>query len=363
MREHGLIIIVWLAAIAVVPLTGRDGYTCLFLEHQLILRHPCVKNMVGHEHVQGIEAVGIVVAGADFLSRLADHVIPGSRTSILLIGISHQIVKTIDAILTHDIVRLRKDREPDLALRGTIERLTIGVLGVRSRQAVIAILSGGVLVVLTGLGDRIGKPGALECLIEDRIIFQTFKDVTQDTGRLGNDLIHFLHVPIGHLDILIGDDRSAIKDRVTLLVHRGRDRTAEHRRDGSAGATHLQDGIQSVGEMVTGDVVAQTVAQSFQRIGGHAIMGYRRLGVVVQTVDIFRHALVAGGIAGILSVRVHHAVQSHTLQDIIEGRQRAVSGDKLLHRLSCSRIEVRLVNGLRASSSQHRQPRQQGTHI
>ena len=79
-------------------------------------------------------------------------------------------------------------------------------------------------------------------------------------------------------------------------------------------------------------------------------MWNHRLWVVVEAVYIQGHALIGRCIAGILTVRGHHAVESHACQNIVERCQVAVFLNERLYGLACEGIQVGLVRLLVAGA-------------
>ena len=94
--------------------------------------------------------------------------------------------------------------------------------------------------------------------------------------------------------------------------------------------------------MIEGDVVAETIGESFEGVLCHRIVIIHRL-VVIETVDIRCHSLIVGGETGVLSIRLHHTVHSAPLQDIVEGGQRGVVVEHRPYRLLCLSEAARLI--------------------
>ncbi len=105
--------------------------------------------------------------------------------------------------------------------------------------------------------------------------------------------------------------------------------------------------------MVTCDVIAQTVTQSLQTIGGHSIVFHHSLGVVPQAVNILFYAVIGRGVASILTIRGHIAVETGTLQYVSERSEIAVVGNKTFDSLSGRGVQVRLVRLLITGNQTH----------
>ena len=75
-RQHRFVVVVRFTTIHVVPLRNGCANTRWVFEYQLVLCHGSIEDVVCHEHVQGIEAVGVVVACAHSQSLFVHVVVP-----------------------------------------------------------------------------------------------------------------------------------------------------------------------------------------------------------------------------------------------------------------------------------------------
>ena len=158
--------------------------------------------MVSHEHVQGIPAVGIVVARAHGVSLLTDVVIPCSGTTINFICIVHEVLDTVDAVGTQHIIALSKDGVANLTLSRTIKLTTIGVGDVGRLVKLCCTCAVRECAVLNGCLDRVYKSSLLESLVEDGVAFQTVEGVAKQTRGAWHYPIELVYQTIGHLIVL-----------------------------------------------------------------------------------------------------------------------------------------------------------------
>ena len=200
--QHGLIVVVWVSSVDIVPLAGSQWHTTLFLEYQLVLSHRGVEYVVSHEHVQGIPAVGIVVARAHGVSLLTDVVIPCSGTTINFICIVHEVLETVDAVGTHHLITLGKDGIANLALCGTIKLTSVSVSDVCWFVKLRCSCTVGECAVLHRLLNRVNEPSLSERLIEDGVALKAVEGVAQQTGRAWHYPIELVYQTVGHLIVL-----------------------------------------------------------------------------------------------------------------------------------------------------------------
>ena len=206
-RQHCLIVIILISIGSIVPETAL-----ILLEHQLVLRHPCIQNMVGHKHVQRIVAIGVVISSADADTVLTDIIIPVGTIAINLISILNEVLKTIDTIAAHDLVRFCKDGIAHLA--DLLRRQFAGIVLTGNLRELVGF-------VLLKLQERVCQTCGLECLIEDGVVLGTVQIVASRLLLSRNDIINNMYNTVGCL--MVGAD-----DRCLVVEHGATNRVEGH---------------------------------------------------------------------------------------------------------------------------------------
>ena len=143
--------------------------------------------MVGYEHVQRVETVGIIIPGADGNTFFSDVVVPVGCTTIDAVGILNQVLKIIDAFLCHYFVRLGKECVHNLALSRMIQFVTISILRVRYR----------ILYIFSCLGQRVGQSGNFQCFSKDTKLAHAVQLLSYQSRITGNDRVYDVNYTIG----------------------------------------------------------------------------------------------------------------------------------------------------------------------
>ena len=147
--QQGFEILLRLVAEAEVPV----GVVGRILIDDAVDRHAGTQDVVSHKHVDHVELVGIVVAGADLDTILADVVIPGATVAVPLYALLLQVVETVDACSTESLVGLGKDCPLHQALLGIVQRVAVAVVVVVTH---VVSLGRAVLIILLFYEQRVG---------------------------------------------------------------------------------------------------------------------------------------------------------------------------------------------------------------
>ena len=149
--------------------------------------------MIGHEHVQCIEPVGIVVTGTYSVVGFAWIVVPGIGPSVPFIGFRLQVLDAVNAVSPENRVWLCEDSVHYLAVVGAVE---VNCL----LSAVIHVLAIGdsVCSILPIALQRVGQSGHLESGIEDAELRHAREMFRQQTGVARYHRVYDVYDTVGN---------------------------------------------------------------------------------------------------------------------------------------------------------------------
>ena len=166
--------------------------------------------MIGHEHVDHVEWIGVVVACADGDALLVDVVIPCTTIAVPLHALLLQVVEVVDAGSLEYIVGFSKDCPLDHALLGIIEGIAVAVVVVGA-QVIGHCRAVGVELLLNHQGVGISR--CLECGIEDAEVFLALHAQLVVGSAVGtrDDVGANVQDAVAGLDVALDDGRDVVE--------------------------------------------------------------------------------------------------------------------------------------------------------
>ena len=343
MGQQSLIVVVRLTAKSIVPVVGYIHILCV---HQLTVLHTSLEDVVTHKHVHHVVGISVVVTCRDRVASLVGIVVPLVGIAIPLDALFFQAGKVINATLGKCSIVLCKDGEFHLTLLRNVEGALVRVTGTRSLVVQMIASGRAIGIELLVLHQQAIQSALYQCLVEDGKFRISFQHLGQALCGARYHLVDNVYIAVGHL-MVIGDHFCLVVESYHTVIIQFRDKgRIEHGADLLTAriAQLFNVRVHHGRQVIACNLLALLFRQAVDAILCQSVVRDACQRVIIQAVDILIHATVERGIAGILSVSVHHTVVARTLHDDIElMKERIVLFQEILYGLSGKGIQVGVI--------------------